>query len=112
MESQIRRNSFFYIIKKSCEFRKSAKLFLHVITVPGYTGVLKVVFCRCVDVTGAYSAQKTELNISLTAVGLLWTTTDFVAKGLPRGPAEEKETGEALEIWLLAFPITDSGFQQ
>ncbi|TKY52157.1 MON protein [Spatholobus suberectus] len=47
----------------------------------------------CVDVTGAYSAQKTELNISLTAVGLLWTMTDFIAKGLLNGPLEEKETG-------------------
>ncbi|KAH9611103.1 hypothetical protein KSS87_001279, partial [Heliosperma pusillum] len=36
----------------------------------------------CIDVTGAYSTQKTELNISLTAIGLLWTTTDFIAKGL------------------------------
>ncbi|KAA8544984.1 hypothetical protein F0562_019799 [Nyssa sinensis] len=46
----------------------------------------------CIDVTGAYSAQKTELNIALTAIGLLWTTTDFIAKGLLYGPAEEKET--------------------
>uniref|UniRef100_A0A5B7BVG9 Protein MON2 homolog n=1 Tax=Davidia involucrata TaxID=16924 RepID=A0A5B7BVG9_DAVIN len=50
-------------------------------------------FHVCIDVTGAYSAQKTELNISLTAIGLLWTTTDFIAKGLLYGPAEEKETG-------------------
>jgi hypothetical protein len=50
-------------------------------------------YCRCVDVTGAYSAQKTELNISLTAIGLLWTATDFIAKGLIHGPVEEKETG-------------------
>ncbi|XP_050379358.1 uncharacterized protein LOC126796668 isoform X2 [Argentina anserina] len=47
----------------------------------------------CVDVTGAYSAQKTELNISLTAIGLLWTTTDFIVKALIRGPGAEKETG-------------------
>jgi len=33
-------------------------------------------------VTGAYGTQKTEINISLTAVGLLWTATDFVVKGL------------------------------
>ncbi|CAL0321003.1 unnamed protein product [Lupinus luteus] len=46
----------------------------------------------CIDVTGAYSAQKTELNISLTAVGLLWTMTDFIAKGLLLGPSQEKET--------------------
>ncbi|WJX19433.1 hypothetical protein P8452_09128 [Trifolium repens] len=47
----------------------------------------------CVDVTGAYSAQKTELNISLTAVGLLWTMTDFIAKGLLNEPFEEGDTG-------------------
>ncbi|KAM6576949.1 hypothetical protein CsatB_028786 [Cannabis sativa] len=46
----------------------------------------------CVDVTGAYSAQKTELNISLTAIGLLWTTTDFIAKGITHGSMEETET--------------------
>ena len=38
--------------------------------------------CRCILVTGAYGTQKTEINISLTAVGLLWTATDFVVKGL------------------------------
>nr|XP_011466433.1 PREDICTED: protein MON2 homolog [Fragaria vesca subsp. vesca] len=47
----------------------------------------------CVDVTGAYSAQKTELNISLTAIGLLWTTTDFIVKALIHGPGAERETG-------------------
>ena len=52
-----------------------------------------ILYYRCVDVTGAYSAQKTELNISLTAIGLLWTMTDFIAKGLLGGPSEEKETG-------------------
>ncbi|KAL4582852.1 hypothetical protein LXL04_007413 [Taraxacum kok-saghyz] len=52
----------------------------------------------CIDVTGAYSAQKTELNISLTAVGLLWTSTDFIAKGLPEGPTPTEDTGrETLE---------------
>ncbi|KAL5770732.1 hypothetical protein ACOSP7_014886 [Xanthoceras sorbifolium] len=54
----------------------------------------------CVDVTGAYSAQKTELNISLTAIGLLWTTTDFIAKALLHVPQEEKETG-ILDLHLL-----------
>ncbi|KAK6233045.1 hypothetical protein SCA6_003118 [Theobroma cacao] len=47
----------------------------------------------CIDVTGAYAAQKTELNISLTAIGLLWTTTDFIVKGLLHGSSEEKEKG-------------------
>ncbi|XP_048135952.1 protein MON2 homolog isoform X2 [Rhodamnia argentea] len=45
----------------------------------------------CIDVTGAYSAQKTELNISLTSIGLLWTAADFIARGLGQEPSEEKE---------------------
>lgn len=44
----------------------------------------------CIDVTGAYSAQKNELNISLTAIGLLWTAADFIAKD------SEKKKGEAV----------------
>ncbi|KAL0890802.1 hypothetical protein Bca101_014785 [Brassica carinata] len=47
----------------------------------------------CIDVTGAYSAQKTDLNISLTAIGLLWTLTDFLAKGLHHGSLVEKGSG-------------------
>ncbi|KAG2305536.1 hypothetical protein Bca52824_034187 [Brassica carinata] len=47
----------------------------------------------CIDVTGAYSAQKTDLNISLTAIGLLWTLTDFIAKGLHHEPLIEKGSG-------------------
>ena len=50
-------------------------------------------FFRCIDVAGAYSAQKNELNISLTAIGLLWTSTDFIVKGASHGPQREKETG-------------------
>ncbi|KAL2942428.1 Protein MON2-like protein [Bienertia sinuspersici] len=48
----------------------------------------------CIDVTGAYSAQQTELNISLTAIGLLWTTTDFIAKGHIRLGSEENEKAD------------------
>ncbi|KAL2456123.1 ARM repeat superfamily protein [Forsythia ovata] len=48
----------------------------------------------CIDVAGAYSAQKTELNISLTAVGLLWTSTDFIVKGLLHGTEEDTETDQ------------------
>ncbi|KAK6139372.1 hypothetical protein DH2020_026880 [Rehmannia glutinosa] len=44
---------------------------------------------ECIDVAGAYSAQKTELNISLTAIGLLWTATDFIVKGLMHWTKEE-----------------------
>lgn len=50
--------------------------------------------CRCIDVTGAYGAQQTELNISLTAIGLLWTTTDFIAKG--HIPLSGEESG----MWI------------
>lgn len=49
----------------------------------------------CIDVTGAYSAQQTELNISLTAIGLLWTTTDFIAKGHIRLSNEETEKADS-----------------
>ncbi len=45
--------------------------------------------CRCILVTGAYGTQKTDINISLTAVGLLWTATDFVVKGLISKSAEK-----------------------
>ncbi|XP_054804330.1 uncharacterized protein LOC129307410 isoform X2 [Prosopis cineraria] len=55
----------------------------------------------CVDVTGTYSAQKTELNISLTAIGLLWTMTDFIAKGLLNKSLEEKETGVGSIVKLI-----------
>nr|XP_027107485.1 protein MON2 homolog isoform X2 [Coffea arabica] len=48
----------------------------------------------CIDVAGAYSAQKNELNISLTAIGLLWTSTDFIVKGASYGPQREKETDQ------------------
>ncbi|KAJ6380091.1 hypothetical protein OIU76_016695 [Salix suchowensis] len=66
---------------------------LRVIMNDGLTSIPADCLHVCVDVTGAYSTQKTELNISLTAIGLLWTTTDFIAKGLLHGPAEGKETG-------------------
>ncbi|KAL0397341.1 UNVERIFIED_CONTAM: protein MON2 [Sesamum calycinum] len=49
---------------------------------------------ECIDVAGAYSAQKTELNISLTAIGLLWTATDFIVKGLTRWSEEGFETDQ------------------
>ncbi|XXG73744.1 hypothetical protein AAC387_Pa07g2600 [Persea americana] len=47
----------------------------------------------CIEVTGAYSEQKTEINISLTSIGLLWTATDFIAKGLVHMHNEEKKAG-------------------
>ncbi|PWA64388.1 ARM repeat superfamily protein [Artemisia annua] len=61
----------------------------------GFQHRVGIYFCSlvnvwlCIDVTGAYSSQKTELNISLTAIGLLWTSTDFFAKGLLEGPPED-----------------------
>ncbi|XP_047315251.1 protein MON2 homolog isoform X2 [Impatiens glandulifera] len=47
----------------------------------------------CIDVAAKYSAQKTELNISLTAIGLLWTTTDFVVKGFIYKPEGKDAEG-------------------
>ncbi|KAL5219869.1 hypothetical protein ABZP36_024582 [Zizania latifolia] len=59
---------------------------------------------ECILVTGAYGAQKTDINISLTAVGLLWTATDFVVKGLiskstekTNGMNEEVESGGTMK---------------
>ncbi|CAL9055746.1 unnamed protein product [Musa banksii] len=49
----------------------------------------------CIEVTGAYSAQKKEINISLTAIGLLWTATDFIAKGLGHSLIQEIDDGIA-----------------
>eukprot|EP00250_Pteridium_aquilinum_P017543 c23683_g1_i1 orf=245-5539(+) len=36
----------------------------------------------CIEVAGAFGAQRTDVNISLTAIGLLWTTSDFFARGV------------------------------
>ncbi|GAB4855419.1 hypothetical protein Ancab_024046 [Ancistrocladus abbreviatus] len=63
---------------------------LRVIMNDGLPSIPVDCFQVCIDVTGAYSAQKTELNISLTAIGLLWTTTDFIVKGLIHGHTEGK----------------------
>ncbi|KAL7607146.1 uncharacterized protein LOC111910718 [Lactuca sativa] len=64
---------------------------LRVIMNDGLSTVPPEFLHTCLDVTGAYSAQKTELNISLTAIGLLWTSTDFIAKGLLEVPTEDRE---------------------
>lgn len=57
----------------------------------------------CIQVTGAYSAQKTEINISLTAIGLLWTAIDFIAKGLVHKLSQEKsETGGASDVEFIS----------
>ncbi|KAJ4816243.1 ARM repeat superfamily protein [Rhynchospora pubera] len=44
---------------------------------------------ECMKVTGAYGSQKEDLNISLTAIGLLWTATDFIAKGIVTSPDQD-----------------------
>ncbi|KAK8546017.1 hypothetical protein V6N12_026821 [Hibiscus sabdariffa] len=66
---------------------------LRVIMNDGFSAIPPDYLNVCIDVTGAYGAQKTELNISLTAIGLLWTTTDFIVKEFPLVPVEEKEKG-------------------
>ncbi|XP_015699269.1 protein MON2 homolog isoform X1 [Oryza brachyantha] len=50
---------------------------------------------ECILVTGAYGTQKTDINISLTAVGLLWTATDFVVKGLISKSVEKANEAES-----------------
>ncbi|GBG74470.1 hypothetical protein CBR_g18881 [Chara braunii] len=56
----------------------------------------------CVEVAGAYGSQCTDVNISLTAIGLLWTTVDYFGrrKGVVSGggcpsavPGVEVEVG-------------------
>ncbi|PKA59746.1 Brefeldin A-inhibited guanine nucleotide-exchange protein 5 [Apostasia shenzhenica] len=67
----------------------------------------------CIEVTGAYGAQKTELNISLTAIGLLWTATDFIAKGLflnNYGEAAAKSHDDATsEVDVISQNIDECG---
>uniref|UniRef100_A0A0E0FTS9 Protein MON2 homolog n=1 Tax=Oryza nivara TaxID=4536 RepID=A0A0E0FTS9_ORYNI len=69
---------------------------------------------ECILVTGAYGTQKTDINISLTAVGLLWTATDFVVKGLisksaekANGMDEEAESGGAVKEEVLSSSEKD-----
>lgn len=59
--------------------------------------------------TGAYSAQKTALNISLTAIGLLWTSTDFLVKGVSYVTEAAKETG-ILAVFSLELDVTFISF--
>eukprot|EP01018_Ginkgo_biloba_P023241 Gb_33881 [translate_table: standard] len=50
----------------------------------------------CIEVAGAYGAQRMDVNISLTAIGLLWTTSDFFARGVNYEHFETKEIGRRL----------------
>ncbi|XP_057816566.2 uncharacterized protein LOC131029908 isoform X2 [Cryptomeria japonica] len=47
----------------------------------------------CIDVAGAYGAQRMDINISLTAIALLWTTSDFFARGVNYEHPEIQEIG-------------------
>lgn len=47
----------------------------------------------CIDVAGAYGAQRMDINISLTAIALLWTTSDFFARGVNYEHMEIQEIG-------------------
>ncbi|KAG9451995.1 hypothetical protein H6P81_004899 [Aristolochia fimbriata] len=66
----------------------------------------------CIEVTGAYSGQKTDLNISLTAIGLLWTATDFIAKGLLIVQNEEKDAGWSKQGKEVKDDKTAVGFEE
>ncbi|XP_038879345.1 protein MON2 homolog isoform X2 [Benincasa hispida] len=71
---------------------------LRVILNDGLSSIPQECLHVCVDVTGAYSAQKTELNISLTAIGLLWTITDFIVKRLLHDHVGEKEASSLPDV--------------
>ncbi|CAM6084070.1 unnamed protein product [Calypogeia fissa] len=56
----------------------------------------------CVQVAGAYGAQKTDMNISLTAIGLLWTVADFFARGVDHKGLEgdnSRHLGMKMELY-------------
>ena len=50
---------------------------VRVIMNDGLLAVLVQCLDRCIEVAGAYAAQRMDVNISLTAIGLLWTTLDL-----------------------------------
>ncbi|VFQ72111.1 unnamed protein product [Cuscuta campestris] len=84
---------------------------LHIIMNDGLSSI--PTNCRqvCIDVTGSYCAQKTELNISLTAVGLLWTSIDFLvkgAKGLQDAHEEHKESYKINNGIMEEYNLTSS----
>ncbi|VDM43957.1 unnamed protein product [Toxocara canis] len=51
-----------------------------------------------VETDAKYGAQQCELNISLSALGQLWTISDFVYRKSPKLSKEESET-----IWLVLY---------
>lgn len=50
-----------------------------------------------VDVLGLYSRQVEDINVSLTSIGLLWRTADFLAKSTSFGKEDE--------LWVELFQI-------
>lgn len=66
------------------------------------TDFLEVLPFSCVqmlvETDAKYGAQQCELNISLSALGQLWTISDFVYRKSPKLSEEESET-----IWLVLY---------
>ncbi|BAD82073.1 SF21-like protein [Oryza sativa Japonica Group] len=102
-----------YSSNKNIDVQMGAlKILLHVLESSLMLSLVNA--CRCILVTGAYGTQKTDINISLTAVGLLWTATDFVVKGLisksaekANGMDEEAESGGTVKEEALSSSEKD-----
>ncbi|XP_008450757.2 uncharacterized protein LOC103492245 isoform X2 [Cucumis melo] len=85
---------------------------LRVILNDGLSSIPQECLHVCVDVTGAYSAQKTELNISLTAIGLLWTITDFIVKRLLHDHVGEKDANSFPEVAFAPKEVNVERFEE
>lgn len=55
---------------------------LRVILNEGLLSIPAYALEQCIEVAGAYVVQQKDVNISLTAIGALWTTADFFARGV------------------------------
>ncbi|KAI8586711.1 hypothetical protein BDZ88DRAFT_427821 [Geranomyces variabilis] len=62
---------------------------------------------QCIEALGSFGAQTDDLNISLTAVGLLWSISDFVLT--KRGELEEEKMDVASSKASLAQETLSSG---
>ncbi|KAL5256952.1 hypothetical protein ACHWQZ_G012027 [Mnemiopsis leidyi] len=63
---------------------------------------------QCVEVTGGFGLQRAELNISLTAVGLLWHISDFLYQNhdkISERNTENEECGEIRKQEIVSGPI-------
>lgn len=71
---------------------------------------------KVLDVVSVFGQQTCLINVSLTAVGLLWTATDFLAKSWANVTSTETDRGMTRQTsgWLtsLSSPLTPKGNTQ